>query len=210
MRRIFDQNNSSMKKSVFLFISLLLCTFVFGQKKWAPFSNMPEMGYAFELAVQQANVGEVSSALMGLRGGINFNNHYATGVSFKWSLNQIAPPAEMDKDVFLNIAFSSAYFEYTFSPDKRIHITIPIDVGAGDVNMEPYGGGQNATLFPYGESYFFYTEPGLLTELNISRKIRLNLGMTYIWVPKLEYRAVNAQNVSGFCPKIGIKYGRFY
>lgn len=199
-----------MKKSVLLFISLGLCTFVFGQKKWTPFSNIPDFGHAFELTGQRANVADVSSALLGLRAGLTYNNNFATGISFKWSLNKIAPEAEIDKDVFLNIAFTSAYFEYTFSPDKMLHITVPIDVGVGDVNMEPYGGGQNSTLFPYGESYFFYTEPGIMSEINISPRFRANLGITYLWVPKLEYRAVNAGNVSGLCPKIGIKYGRFH
>lgn len=199
-----------MKNTLLLFVSIVISNFTFGQKKWTPFSNIPDFGHVFELTGQRAYVADVSSALLGLRAGLTYNTNYATGISFKWSLNQIAPEAEVDKDVFLNIAFTSAYFEYTFSTDKKLHITVPIDIGVGDVNMEPYGGGQNATLFPYGESYFFYTEPGVFSEINISPRFRVNLGVTYIWVPKLEYRAANAENVSGLCPKIGIKYGRFH
>lgn len=187
-----------------------LCFGSSAQDKWYPFSNIPNFGHVFELSGQLNNAAEVSSGIMGLRAGLTFNTNSATGVSFKWSLTKIEPPEEVDKDVFLNIAFTSAYFEYTFTPNKKIHVTVPIDVGVGDVNMEPKGGGQNAILFPYGESYFFYTEPGIMTELNLAERLRLNLGITYVWVPKLDYREVNAENLSGLCPKIGIKYGRFH
>jgi hypothetical protein len=198
-------------KTIFGTLTLLILNLnVAAQDKWHPFTNIPDFGYVFELSGQLNNVAEVSSGLMGLRAGLTFNTNYATGVSFKWSLTKIEPPAEVDKDVFLNIAFTSAYLEYTFTPSNKIHVTLPIDIGVGDVNMEPTGGGQNALLFPYGESYFFYTEPGIMTELNLAERLRLNLGLTYVWVPKLDYRAANADNVSGLCPKIGIKYGRFH
>jgi hypothetical protein len=199
-----------VKKVTLISAVLVLTICSSAQEKWHPFSNIPDFGHAFELCWQLNEVAEVSSGLLGLRAGLTYNTHFATGVSFKWSLNEIEPPTEIDKDVFMNIAFTSAYFEYTFNPSKTFHITIPIDIGAGDVNMEPKGGGQNALLFPYGESYFFYTEPGIMTEINLAERVRLNVGITYVWVPKLEYRAANAENVSGLCPKIGIKYGRFH
>ena len=63
--------------------------------------------------------------------------------------------------------------------------------------------------FPYGEKYFFYIEPGAKIEVAITEKILINIGATYVFVPKLDYRAVTAKNISGPAAIVGIKYGKF-
>ncbi len=192
---------------------LLLTAFIinfqsFGRFDKDPSVELPDFGYVFELTDQLMQISGEQANMFGVRAGLTFNTNYAVGVSFKFSTNRIFPEKEIDKNVFLNVALTSAYIEYTLKPTNRLRLTFPLDIGGGDVNME-WKEYRSNDAFPYGEKYFFYVEPGAKLEFAVTKKILVNLGATYVFVPKLDYRAVSANNISGPSAIVGIKYGKF-
>ena len=193
----------------FLFAILLsICNHVVAKEFPTKRHKLPDFGYVFELTSQVQQITGQTSNLLGVRAGLTFNTHYNVGVSFKFSTNRIFPTYEPNKEVFLNVALTSAYLEYTVAPSKRLNVVLPIDIGGGDVNMEWIKYRSNNT-FPYDEKYFFFVEPGAKLEYSITKNIKVNLGATFLYVPKLSYRAVNEQNISGPTAIIGVKYGKF-
>ncbi len=119
-------------------------------------------------------------------------------------------PFDRSRPVYiLNSALTSAYFESTLNLTKKVQFTFPSDIGGGDVNMEYTDWVAGLADFPYDEKYFFYVEPGAMIQVHIAKKIKFNAGLTYVCVPKLSYRAVNASNMTTPSFKIGTKYGRF-
>ncbi|MBT8328019.1 MAG: hypothetical protein KJP21_09880 [Bacteroidia bacterium] len=195
-------------KYIIIVLSLFVTIQSFGASDKEPDFELPDFGYVFELTDQLQKISGEQVNMFGIRGGLTFNTNYAVGFSFKFSTNRILPADEIDKNVFLNVALTSAYIEYTLKPSSRVHLTFPLDIGGGDVNME-WKEYRSSDPFPYGEKYFFYVEPGAKLEIAITKKLLINLGATYVFVPKLDYRAVTAKNISGPSAIVGIKYGKF-
>ncbi len=190
-------------------LALLLTNQAQSQDKWFPFSNIPPLGFVVQGGVQNLSIDGDQAYLMSVRGGVTYLENYSTGISFKFSTNRINPIGNNDPDVFLNFALTALYVEYTFKPQSRLHITIPIDIGGGDLNYEFKNWQPGQNTFPYSEKYFFFAEPALQLEYNITSKLRCNLGASYVYIPRLQYRSVTHQNTGPLSFGLGIKYGKF-
>lgn len=194
--------------TIVLFLILAITSFA-QKKKWQPINDIPDLGWFAEAGVSSMFIAEDNALLGRVRGAVTYNNNNAIGVNFSWSLNRLDPPNEVDNEVFLNAALTSAFYEYVLKPYKKLHVSFSADVGAGDVNMEYKNQSTPRALFPYEEKYFFFAQPSVRLELNVLPKIRANVAASYVWVPSLEDRAVNAANFSGPAFSFGIKYGKF-
>ena len=198
-----------MKSTVLILLLSLVFSNVKAQHKWDPFGDLPDLGWYVKGGVYALNIAQEQAWLGSIKGGVTWHNRNALGVAFKWSLNRIEPAMEVDPNVFLNAALTSAFYEYTFNAKQLVHPALSLDVGVGDVNMEFKNQAISSVLFPYGEAYFFFAQPEAKLEINLHSRWRANLGVSYVWVPSLNYRAVNAKNMSGPSFSFGLKYGRF-
>ena len=145
-----------------------------------------------------------SASLFNLRGGLNVKDAISVGAYFSTSINQIVPESETVQDIYMDYWTVGGFAEYTVLSKKLVHLTFPLYVGYGEVQMDNENG--DAAL---GESNFFQIEPSALLEVNLHKYIRLNVGAGYRIVGDMTYRNFDQSDLSGLTGYFGLKFGLF-
>lgn len=152
--------------------------------------------------ITQMNGGTVS--LFNLRGGINLKDKFSFGAYFNTSLNQIRPQSETIQNIYMDYWTVGGFAEYILFSKKVVHLTFPLYVGYGEVEMDNEIG--DAGL---GEANFFQIEPSALLEVNLHKYVRFNIGAGYRFVGQMNYRNFNQSDISGLTGYVGLKFGLF-
>jgi hypothetical protein len=145
-----------------------------------------------------------STSLFNLRGGLNIKDKLSFGAYFSTSLNEINPESETVPDVYMEYWTVGGFTEYTLLSKRLVHLTFPLYIGYGEVQMDNKVG--DAEL---GEANFFQFEPSALLEMNLHKYVRFNLGVGYRVVGQMEYRNFNQSDISGVTGYVGLKFGLF-
>jgi hypothetical protein len=145
-----------------------------------------------------------TASLFNLRGGINFKDKFSFGGYFNTSLNQIRPQSETVPNIYMDYWTVGAFAEYTLFSKKMAHLTFPLYVGYGEVQMDNENG--NAGL---GEENFLQIEPSALLEINLHKHVRFNIGAGYRFINQMNYRNFNQSDISGLTGYVGLKFGIF-
>lgn len=145
-----------------------------------------------------------SASLFNLRGGLSIKDKISLGAYFSTSLNEINPESETVQGVYMDYWTVGGFAEYTLLSKKVFHLTAPLYVGYGEVQMDNQNG--DARL---GEANFFQIEPSALLEVNLHKHVRFNLGAGYRFVSQMDYRNFNQSDISGLTGHIGLKFGLF-
>lgn len=145
-----------------------------------------------------------ATSILNLRGGINIKDKVSFGAYFNTSLNQIKPKSETIQNIYLDYWTVGGFAEYTLFSKKIAHLTLPLYIGYGEVQMDNENG--DAGL---GEANFFQIEPSALLEINLHKYVRLNIGAGYRFVGHMNYRNFNQSDISGFTSYVGLKFGLF-
>ena len=143
-----------------------------------------------------------NAALFNLRGGVSFKQKISVGAYFNTSINQINPVSETSPNVYMDYWSVGGFTEYTWNASKLLHMTFPLYLGYGEVQMDNEIG--NAGL---GEANFFQLEPSALAQLNLHRNIQFNVGIGYRFIGQMEYRNFNQSDISGLTGYAGLKFG---
>ncbi|MGY6521394.1 MAG: hypothetical protein ACXIUD_06675 [Mongoliitalea sp.] len=142
-----------------------------------------------------------NASIFNLRGGISIKENVSFGAYFNTSLNQIRPQSETVTSIYMDYWTVGGFTEYTWKPSKLVHMTFPIFVGYGEVQMDNEAG--DAGL---GEANFFQIEPTALLEINLHKHVRFNVGAGYRIVSNMEYRNFNQSDISGLVGQVGLKF----
>lgn len=142
--------------------------------------------------------------LFHVRGGITYNDTWAAGAFYNVSVNEINPVSELLTHVYMDYWSLGGFLEYTAWSKKLVHLSFPLYVGFGEVEMDNEAG--EARL---GEARFFQIEPSALLELNVHKNVRFNLGAGYRIVGDMTYRNFDQSDISGLTGYIGLKIGLF-
>jgi hypothetical protein len=145
-----------------------------------------------------------TTSLLNLRGGLNVKDKFSVGAYFSTSLNEINPSSETVPGIYMDYWTVGGFVEYTLLAKKLVHVTFPLYVGYGEVQMDNERG--DARL---GEANFFQIEPSALMEVNLHKNIRLNLGAGYRFVGSMNYRNFDQRDISGVTGYLGLKFGLF-
>ncbi|MCU0421439.1 MAG: hypothetical protein MUC81_01415 [Bacteroidia bacterium] len=145
-----------------------------------------------------------TASLFNLRGGINLKDKFCFGAYFNTSLNQIRPQSETIQNIYMDYWTVGGFAEYTLFSKKIAHLTFPLYVGYGEVQMDNENG--DAGL---GEANFFQIEPSALLEVNLHKYVRFNIGAGYRFVGQMNYRNFNQSDISGLTGYVGLKFGLF-
>ncbi len=144
-----------------------------------------------------------AASLFHLRGGVAIKDKLSFGAFYQVSLNEIFPRSESISNVYMDYWALGGFAEYTLWSKRLFHLTFPLYLGFGEVQMDNDFG--DAGL---GEANFFQIEPSALLELNLNRYVRLNVGAGYRFVGELQYRNFTQSDISGLtgfiCLKIGL------
>lgn len=145
-----------------------------------------------------------TASLFNLRGGLSIKDQFSLGAYFNTSLDEINPESETIQGVYMDYWSVGGFVEYTLLPKKVFHVTFPLYLGYGEVQMDNEIG--EAGL---GEANFFQIEPAALLEVNLHKYIRFNLGAGYRLVGQMDYRNFNQSDISGLTGYMGFKFGLF-
>ncbi len=146
------------------------------------------------------------------RGGVIVNRMVAFGID----VNGIIPSTEynqlyFNEEVIPLGGYGGFFVEPIFLSNKVLHFTLPVSAGAGwlgyHYNWDNNRYNENTDLLE--DDVFWYVEPGVQAELNISRLVRLHFGVTYRFIQDLNLQSTSNSDFSGMAYNIGIKVGRF-
>lgn len=145
-----------------------------------------------------------TTSLFNLRGGINFKDKFSFGAYFNTSLNEIRPQSETIQNIYMDYWTVGGFAEYTLFSKKVVHLSFPLYVGYGEVEMDNENGDTGL-----GEANFFQIEPSALLEVNLHKYVRFNIGAGYRFVGQMNYRNLNQSDISGLTGYVGLKFGLF-
>lgn len=145
-----------------------------------------------------------TAALFNVRGGLHLADKLSFGAYYTTSVNQINPESETLPGIYMDYWSVGGFAEYTLLSQKLLHLTFPLYLGFGEVQMDNEEG--DAGL---GEANFFQIEPAALLEMNLHKYVRLNLGAGYRFVGQMEYRNFDESDISGITAYAGLKLGLF-
>lgn len=145
-----------------------------------------------------------SVSIFNLRGGVNFKDKVSIGGYFNTSINDINPESENLPNIYMDYWSVGGFAEYTLLAKKLVHLTFPLYLGYGEVQMDNEIGDVGL-----GEANFFQIEPSALLEINLHKNIRFNLGAGYRIVGQMNYRNFDQSDLSGFTGYAGLKFGLF-
>jgi len=166
--------------------------------------NTDNIGFFVAPSIGFTQMDGNNAALFNLRTGVSLKDRISFGAYFNTSINQIKPQSETIPNVYMDYWSVGGFTEYTWNASKLVHMTFPLYLGYGEVQMDNEVG--SAGL---GEANFFQVEPAALLELNIRRNIRFNVGIGYRLVGQMEYRNFNQSDISGITGYAGLKVGVF-
>ena len=139
----------------------------------------------------------------GIRGGVIFNKNIAVGGLYNFTLNGLTLPQTKGAGQ-LQMKWGGIYFEYTLWPLQKVHLTIPVSSGIGQLKIS---GNTNETLT--GKPNFFFAEPGLMIEINIWKYAKLGFGGSYRYTGNVSYNSLIPDDLSGFAFVASVKLGMF-
>jgi hypothetical protein len=145
-----------------------------------------------------------SVSIFNLRGGVNFKDKVSIGGYFNTSINDINPESENLPNIYMDYWSVGGFAEYTLLAKKLVHLTFPLYLGYGEVQMDNEIGDVEL-----GEANFFQIEPSALLEINLHKNVRFNLGAGYRIVGQMNYRNFDQSDLSGFTGYAGLKFGLF-
>lgn len=145
-----------------------------------------------------------SAGLLNVRGGLVIKDKWSLGAYFDVSVNEINLPNDLLLNSYMDYWSAGGFVEYTLFAKKVVHLTIPLYLGYGEIEMDNRNGNLNV-----GEANFFVIEPSALVEINLHKRVRLNLGAGYRLVSETNYRGLTQTDLSGVTGTVGIKFGLF-
>jgi len=166
--------------------------------------NTEAIGFFIAPSIGLTQMDGSTTALFNLRGGINLKDQVSAGAYFSTSLNEINPDSETLPNVYMDYWTVGGFAEYTLFSKKLLHLSFPLYLGFGEVQMDNENG--DADL---GEANFFQIEPSALLEVNLHKNVRFNLGAAYRFVGEMNYRNFDQSDMSGLTAYIGLKIGLF-
>lgn len=169
-----------------------------GQGKKADLGFMVAPSYGF------TQMDNAWASLVEIRGGLVIGDRFTVGGFFTFSVNDMVPASETVSDIYMDYRAGGGLLEYTLFSRRLFHLTVPLLIGAGEVEMDSDAG--SAGL---GESTFFLIEPAALLEINVHKNVRLNLGAAYRFIGEMSYRNLDQRDLAGFAGKVGVKVGLF-
>ena len=166
--------------------------------------SLENMGFMITPSYGYTQMDGADASLINVRAGVILKEKFTIGAFYGFSINEIDPESETVTNVYMDFRSYGGFVEYTLRPSELIHVTFPLFIGGGEVEMDNEEG--SAGL---GEENFFLLEPGALLEVNLHKNIRFNIGATYRFIGDMNYRNMDQQDISGFTGQVGLKFGIF-
>jgi len=150
----------------------------------------------------------------GARGSWVIQHSFALGFGGTGFINEYHYDAALDREVFLTGGYGGLYVEPIIYPNSPVHLAFPILIGAGGVSFVSYDDPNRDNNFIEDYDTFMIIEPSAEIEMNLTRFMRIGLGVTY----RLPYRFnvgssgsgyASAESIKGLSYNLTFKFGSF-
>jgi hypothetical protein len=146
--------------------------------------------------------GEPSLSLR-FRGGALFNDKFGVGGFYEFTVLDVRP-AEEPTTRYLDYQAAGAYLEYTFFSDRLFHLSLPLFIGAGEVQLDTDSDFSEDDNF--GEENFLVVEPGAIAELRLIPMATIYAGFSYRFTSGFKYRTFDQTDIQGLTGQLGLKF----
>ena len=153
--------------------------------------------------------------IVGGYGGVLINRNYMLGIAGYG----IATNPEFDgilqdgseKKLTIHGGYGGLLIGATILGKEVVHLSIPVVLGAGSVQVTDEDFFQNSTDtdFTIESSTFFVVEPAAELEFNITRTIRLAAGASYRYIRAVELDNLTDDNLTDWTGMLSLRFGRF-
>lgn len=184
-------------------------------------SKINKLGLYFAPEIGVGQLNSTSAPIAGASMMVLFNKNLGIGVSGHITGNP------KNNNELLKLGYGGVKLEYTLKPNKKIHASIPLLIGAAYASNDslPYSNYRHIdrqskdfekNRYQHNGSQFFIIQPGVNIEANLMKYLKIFGGINYRLATKTNNgRTINcgdtiaAKQVSGISATIGIKIGIF-
>ena len=207
-----------MKKLIFIvvFTSLIRLTFAQGNNKYV-FNNSSDIKSALFLGpeLKVSRLIEGYQLYTGIKGAILFNDKIAIGLTGGGFVTEevFVGLNDMGEETYLNtiMGYGGFYVDYIIHTESPVLISFPMLIGAAGVALfsKQAVGNLVADEEMVEGGVFFIYEPAVNMEVNITRFLRMGLGIGYRFAVRGDMDRVSAQDLSDITLNWNIKFGSF-
>lgn len=167
---------------------------------------------SFDIKMTEFN--NENAVFLGGHGGVILNKHFifgggGYGLTTK---NDFRVPGGTPERLNLYGGYGGLILGYILAPKEVIHVSFPVLIGAGGVEVVddslPTVNDLRATI---ERTAFFVIEPGVEIEMNVARFLRIaaNGGYRHVEGADLDINAISNSDLSSWTAGISFKFGKF-
>jgi len=153
--------------------------------------------------IQYTQIIQQNSQIPGIRAGVIINKKVALGGIYEFTMNDILIPVTRGGGR-LGMKSAGAFFEYTFWPLRKVHLTIPVSTGIGQLKIT-----DNLNGITTGSPEFFFGQSGLMMEINSWKYAKIGFGVSYRCTANVSYNSLTTNDLNGLSFVGLIKFGNF-
>ncbi|MBN2357343.1 hypothetical protein JXO59_14610 [candidate division KSB1 bacterium] len=162
-----------------------------------------------------------SATLVGGRGGWIINHSFVLGgaayglvTNIESDADVLAQEGNQYSQLFLNVGMAGVMLEYYARPQKLIHFSIQVVIGAGTVGYCTHRKGEGHWYEDeednlVAEDAFFFAEPGITATLNVASFMRLGVGASYRTATGVGLEGLKDDDLSGIGMNVFLNFGSF-
>lgn len=153
--------------------------------------------------------------IVGAYGGVLINRNYMLGIAgYGIATNPEFDgflPDGTEKKLNIHGGYGGLLVGATILAREVVHLSIPIVLGAGSVQITDEDFFQNSTDtdFTIESSTFFVVEPAAELEFNITKTLRLAAGASYRYIRATELDNLTDDNLTDWTGMLSLRFGRF-
>ncbi|MFC1651132.1 hypothetical protein ACFL2X_06135 [Candidatus Latescibacterota bacterium] len=192
---------------IIVLIMLTLTVPAYSQETKTLFGSDTEASFVWGTEIKTTDIkGDIGSTI-GFFGGALFNNAYLLGLAV--GANVTHPD--------VNHGYFGILTQYTHNPSELIHYSGQLFLGSG--STKDYERKKSSAMDNFGNTTgpgFYFIEPGVNAEINMSQQVRLIIGLSYRLVSGLDSdddliskTQVTNSDFSGFHINLGVKVGKY-
>jgi hypothetical protein len=165
--------------------------------------SKPDIGYFISPSCQVGEIAGSTAILPGIGVGVVLNDRLYFGMNYKFIASENTPEGEPDNRLYLDQRYYGLKFEYTIQPGKVVHLNFPLELGAGETELDL------KDSFEDEGAWFAYLETGLALEINLQKYVKCSLSAGYRFVNNTSFRNLTEKDLRGMTYSGGLKIGIF-
>ena len=168
------------------------------------------LGYYVTPFLQSGKIAGSTAVSPGVGAGITINQKVSIDIRYKFIITENTPSGESDTRLYLDGQWIGLRGEYSLIPESAIHVSFPVEVGLGEVELDlkdAYESDQ--VMVPTEDAWYAYLEPGVAFEINLWKYIKINISAGYRLASNMTFRSMTEKDMMGFTYSGAIKIGLF-